>query len=135
MKKVLVSGYIGFNNFGDEAIFLALSSHLKLKGHKVSVLCSNKNEVKKYYCAYSFIDSYDEIHLIPGEELKYVAVRKDNNYPSVYITLVVGILGLISLESLRRSVLIKIPVLYFCVTSFIKQLISSSVLYTPFKSS
>lgn len=49
MKKILVSGYIGFNNFGDEAIFLALSKHLKSLGFKVSVLCNNKNEVQKTY--------------------------------------------------------------------------------------
>ena len=49
MKKVLVSGYIGFNNFGDEAIFLALSTHLKQLGYEISVLCNNKKEVKKKY--------------------------------------------------------------------------------------
>ena len=49
MKKALISGYIGFDNFGDEAIFLTLSSHLKSLGYEVSVLCNNKNEVKKRY--------------------------------------------------------------------------------------
>ena len=49
MKKVLVSGYIGFNNFGDEAIFYSLSNHLKKLEFDVSVLCSNKNIVKEKY--------------------------------------------------------------------------------------
>lgn len=49
MKKALVSGYIGFNNFGDEAIFYALSNHLKDLNFDVSVLCNNKNEVAKKY--------------------------------------------------------------------------------------
>lgn len=49
MKKVLVSGYIGFNNFGDEAIFYALSSHLKSLGYEVSVLCNNKKDTKEKY--------------------------------------------------------------------------------------
>ena len=49
MKNVLVSGYIGFNNFGDEAIFYALSSHLKKNGFSVSALCNNCDEVKKEY--------------------------------------------------------------------------------------
>ena len=49
MKKVLVSGYIGFNNFGDEAIFYALSSHLKNLGFDVSVLCANQEQVKQNY--------------------------------------------------------------------------------------
>lgn len=49
MKKVLVSGYIGFNNFGDEAIFYSLSSHLKELDFDVSVLCANKEIVEEKY--------------------------------------------------------------------------------------
>ena len=49
MKRVLVSGYIGFNNFGDEAIFYALSTHLKKNNHKISALCNNKEETNKRY--------------------------------------------------------------------------------------
>lgn len=43
MKKIVISGYIGFKNFGDEAIFMALSSHLKKIGCEVSILCKDKN--------------------------------------------------------------------------------------------
>ena len=49
MKRVLVSGYIGFNNFGDEAIFYALSSHLKALGYDISALCGNVDEVRQKY--------------------------------------------------------------------------------------
>ena len=49
MKNILVSGYIGFNNFGDEAIFYALSSHLKKLGHNISVLCNNPEQTKNNY--------------------------------------------------------------------------------------
>ncbi len=49
MKKALISGYIGFDNFGDEAIFLALSNHLKSLGYSVCALCNNKKEIKKRY--------------------------------------------------------------------------------------
>ena len=49
MKKVLVSGYIGFNNFGDEIIFDVLSKHLKTLGYKVSALSCNPAETKKLY--------------------------------------------------------------------------------------
>lgn len=49
MKKILVSGYVGFNNFGDEAIFYALSKHLKELEFDVSVLCNNTKEVEKKY--------------------------------------------------------------------------------------
>lgn len=55
MKKVLVSGYIGFNNFGDEAIFCALSKHLKSLNFDVSVLCANKKVVQEKYC----VNAYD----------------------------------------------------------------------------
>lgn len=54
MKKVLVSGYIGFNNFGDEAIFYALSKHLKELGYSVSALCNNCDEVKEKYQVKTF---------------------------------------------------------------------------------
>jgi len=54
MDNVLVSGYIGFNNFGDEAIFCALSKHLKKLGYNVSVLCNNPAEVSKKYDVQGF---------------------------------------------------------------------------------
>lgn len=54
MKKVLVSGYIGFNNFGDELIFSILSSHLKSLDYKVSVLCGDKKNTSKNYDVESF---------------------------------------------------------------------------------
>ena len=49
MKKVLVSGYIGFDNFGDEAIFYALVNHLKSLKVDVSVICNNPDIVNKKY--------------------------------------------------------------------------------------
>ena len=49
MKRVLISGYIGFNNFGDEAIFYALVNHLKSQNVEVSALCNNPEVVKHKY--------------------------------------------------------------------------------------
>ena len=47
--KILVSGYIGFNNFGDEAIFKALRLHLKKYGCVVSALsASSTYDVQTY---------------------------------------------------------------------------------------
>ncbi len=54
MKKVLVSGYIGFNNFGDEAIFLALTNRLKYNNCTVSALSSNIKETQKKYDVKAF---------------------------------------------------------------------------------
>lgn len=54
MKKVLISAYVGFNNFGDEAIFYVLSNHLKMLGFDVSVLCGSKNSTKEKYNAKTY---------------------------------------------------------------------------------
>ena len=39
MKKILISGYYGFDNFGDEAILGVLINHLR--GNDITVLSSN----------------------------------------------------------------------------------------------
>lgn len=39
-KKVLISGYIGFNNFGDDAIFGCLINYLKSKNAEIMALSS-----------------------------------------------------------------------------------------------
>lgn len=49
MKKVLVSGYIGFNNFGDELIFNILKEHLKSLNCDISALSASSNyDIKTY---------------------------------------------------------------------------------------
>ena len=53
MKKILISGYIGFNNFGDEAIFQALCEHLR--DYKISVLAN---------CEYKNIVSYPRFNIL-----------------------------------------------------------------------
>lgn len=47
MAKILVSGYYGFDNFGDEAILSVLLDHLK--GHDVTVLSANPEKTGKTY--------------------------------------------------------------------------------------
>lgn len=48
MTKYVVSGYIGFDNFGDEAIAKILTSYLKEKG-EVTVISSNPEKTAKLY--------------------------------------------------------------------------------------
>ena len=48
-KKVLISGYIGFSNFGDDAIFAILTRHLKAKGFEITALSSNPSKTKKQF--------------------------------------------------------------------------------------
>ena len=48
-KNVLVSGYVGFSNFGDDVIFAMLTRHLKSKGFNVSALSANPQKTKKQY--------------------------------------------------------------------------------------
>ncbi len=48
-KKVLISGYIGFSNFGDDVIFAMLTRHLKAKGFEVCALSSKPIRTKKQF--------------------------------------------------------------------------------------
>jgi polysaccharide pyruvyl transferase CsaB len=47
--KVLVSGYYGFANTGDEAICLAICQELRSLGHEVTVLSHNPDQTAKLY--------------------------------------------------------------------------------------
>ena len=50
MTKYVISGYIGFDNFGDEAIASVLISNLKKNGvEKITVLSSNPEKTAKLY--------------------------------------------------------------------------------------
>lgn len=50
MTKYVISGYIGFDNFGDEAIAKVLTSYLKGKNaEKITVLSSNPTKTAKLY--------------------------------------------------------------------------------------
>ena len=47
--KVVVSGYIGFNNFGDESIFSVLCKNLKEQNTEITAITSNPNMTKLLY--------------------------------------------------------------------------------------
>ena len=47
-KKALVSGYIGFSNFGDDVIFAILTRHLRAKGVEVKALSANPKKRLSY---------------------------------------------------------------------------------------
>jgi polysaccharide pyruvyl transferase CsaB len=50
MTKYVISGYIGFDNFGDEAIAKVLTSYLKNNGaEKITVLSSNPHKTAALY--------------------------------------------------------------------------------------
>ena len=50
MTKYLVSGYIGFDNFGDEAIASVLVSHLKsINAEEITLISSNPEKTAKLY--------------------------------------------------------------------------------------
>jgi polysaccharide pyruvyl transferase CsaB len=50
MTNYVISGYIGFDNFGDEAIAQVLTSYLKTnKTNKITVLSSNPQKTAKLY--------------------------------------------------------------------------------------
>ena len=50
MTKYIVSGYIGFDNFGDEAIAHVLVESLKKKGaEKITLISSNPEKTKQIH--------------------------------------------------------------------------------------
>ena len=49
MPKCVVSGYIGFDNFGDEAIAQVLSNKLKKEGYEVTLISSNPQKTSALY--------------------------------------------------------------------------------------
>lgn len=50
MAKYVISGYLGFDNFGDEAIAKVLTSYLKEKGaERITVLSANPNKTRDLY--------------------------------------------------------------------------------------
>ncbi len=48
-KKVLISGYIGFKNFGDDVMLQTLVHHLKEKGCQITALSSDVNSTKENF--------------------------------------------------------------------------------------
>lgn len=57
-KRVVVSGYYGFGNFGDEAILSLIINHLKNMGFEIVVLSSNPRKTSMDYFVNS-IRSFD----------------------------------------------------------------------------
>lgn len=58
MTKVLISGYYGFKNFGDEAILSVLVSHLKEIGADITVFSSDTVYTSKKYSVNSVRSFY-----------------------------------------------------------------------------
>ena len=58
MKKILISGYYGFDNFGDDAILHVIVSELKkhLVNPKITVISNNPIKTRKIYA----VDSIQE---------------------------------------------------------------------------
>lgn len=63
-KRVVISGYYGFGNFGDEAILSVLISRLKKMGLEIVVLSSNPRKTSMEYFVNS-IKSFD-FHQVSG---------------------------------------------------------------------
>lgn len=63
MTKVLISGYYGFKNFGDEAILSVLVSHLKEIGADITVFSSDTEYTCKNYSVKS-VNSFDMLNVL-----------------------------------------------------------------------
>ena len=55
MKNVLISGYYGFNNTGDEAMIETLASELAKRNYRLVVLSSNPDKTRELYN----VEAYD----------------------------------------------------------------------------
>lgn len=62
-KKVVLSGYYGFDNFGDEAILSVLCKKLKALDAEITVLSANPLKTQKLYGVNS-VKNFDIINLI-----------------------------------------------------------------------
>ena len=49
MAKILISGYYGYDNFGDEVILSVLTGHLKSRNHDITVLSNNPEKTSNTY--------------------------------------------------------------------------------------
>lgn len=67
-NKVLISGYIGFSNFGDDAIFSVLTKSLKEGGKEVRALSSNPALTSENFDvkAYKFNNPFEVLRAILG---------------------------------------------------------------------
>ena len=70
-KRVVVSGYYGFGNFGDEAILSLLVNKLKKNGFEIVVLSSNprKTSIDYFVNAISSFDFYQVTGLIKQSDI------------------------------------------------------------------
>ena len=57
-KKVVISGYYGADNFGDEAILETLVQHLKNNNAEITVLSTNPDKTSKIHAVNS-VKSFD----------------------------------------------------------------------------
>ena len=61
--KAVVSGYIGFNNFGDESIFSVLCQNLKEQGVQITAISSNPNMTALLY-GVKAIKTFDFLRIV-----------------------------------------------------------------------
>lgn len=64
-KNVIISGYYGFNNFGDEAILSVIVNHLQSIGVNTAVISNNPSETSKFYQVYS-VKNFNLFALMSG---------------------------------------------------------------------
>lgn len=63
-KKVILSGYYGFKNFGDEAILSLLIDNLSRFDTEIKVISSNPNYTKSLYQNVNTVRTFDIINII-----------------------------------------------------------------------
>lgn len=64
-KKIIISGYYGYGNFGDEVILRAIIDEIRqnLPNYNITVISSNTKQTKSFYSTYS-VYKYDFLSII-----------------------------------------------------------------------
>ena len=91
MTRILISGYIGFDNFGDEVIFKVLREHLQELNYKVSALSKHSNyDIKTY----NYKNLFEVIKAILNCDILIsgggsLLQNKTSNYSLIYYLLII----------------------------------------------
>lgn len=106
-KKVVISGYYGYDNFGDEAILSVLIDYLKQKNCEITVLSHNPQKTSKNYAINSV---------------------KNFNLLSVFFTLLNSNILISGGGSLLQDVTSKKSLMYYSLIIFLAQLLGKKVI-------
>ena len=79
-KRIVLSGYYGFKNFGDEAILSVLVNKLQELKHRITVISSNPDYTKSQYKPTPRCNQYKKLNILPFYNISRIIFQKRCNY-------------------------------------------------------